>query len=159
MAVKISGKGVVQTGTTGGTNIRLQGDNTGFMPFAQNATSTGLAFTISPGLMVTVSGSTFATGTLPDPSTFPGAIVMVSLTNDTCFLTGTAAATSVNTPGVPAAIAAAGITFQTMPTNKLGSTLTLGTGITLATSGSIALLSDGKYWTPFSASGSITLRA
>jgi hypothetical protein len=132
--------------SNGGVGVGQDAHNTGFLPYVLPTVTSGEAFTAVPGFFHSVSGSTLCTGTLAAPDGYPGAMVFVTLSNSNgCLLTGAAASSGQTN------------VFQTMPSNKLGSSPSYGTKLTVANGGSVSLLSDGRFWTPFAASGSITL--
>ena len=142
-------KGVEQVDGASGLDVESNSNNVGFSPFALPTTAVGTAFTVTTPGYYQVSGSTFATGTIPAADSMPGANLLFLMTNgNTLFLTGSRRSAN-NVDGV---FVASGLTSSSFNRNS-------GDGLRVGASGSVMLCSDGRYWIPVVSSGSLTLVA
>jgi hypothetical protein len=145
---------VQQTDAVGGMTVARNSQNSGFSPYVPpGGTVTGgtapygLAFTVDQPGFYLVSGSMQCTGTLPDAQTNPGTMVFVTTNNiQPIMLTGSAR------PGPGGAFSQSGL-----GTANLNGGTARGDKLDVDAGGSVALFSDGWYWIPLCASGTVKI--
>lgn len=156
----VNSNGIVEeSATTSGLVVGNMAGSTGVLPFKcpVNDTSSvlGGAFTLSQAGFYFVSGSTTTTGTLPVASQYPMAMIGIALVGtNTCLLTGTSRVLPAT-----AVFCKDGVGVGSVSANVVGGGVAAGDSITIPASGSVSLISDGRFWIPFSSSGSLTINA
>lgn len=154
--------GVLSTNNTSGLQVDADSSNTGFTPYRiDGATSTAAplsaAFTVTSPGFYWVSGSLTCTGTIPTASDHPGALLsfgaQILIGNAQFMLTGTA-----RSSGTTAVFVKNGAGIGSVAT-VIGGGVAAGDKLTVPNSGSVALLSDGRYWVPIASSGSLQIQA
>lgn len=153
----VNSNGIVETSsTTSGLVVGNMSDNAGVLPFKcpVNDTSSVLsgAFTLSQAGFYFVSGSNTCTGTLPTASQFPMAMIGFALVG-----TNTALLTGTRVPPATAIFCKDGTGIGSVSASVVGGGTAAGDTLTIPTSGSVTLISDGRFWIPMASSGSLTI--
>lgn len=139
---KITSKGIEQK-PGNGFDVADHDENVGFAPFKLKTTTTGSVYDATRPGFYYVSGSTLCTGSVANPSDVPGAHLHICMTNaNSTLLTGSARASG--TTGV----------FLSN-THDVSGSITVSDKLTIPGFGSVSLVSSGRYWQPYCASGSL----
>lgn len=170
IGTRIGRNGVQEIDGASGCQVSAHSNNSGFAPYKVESSGSvvlGGSFTVSAPGFYWISGSATTTGTLPAPASHPGGMFMFrevsgSTAAAAFLLTGSArsAAAGVFCANGAGAGSVSGSTFGgTTIASGFGASLRVGDKLTVPGIGSVCLWSDGAFYVPMAASGSLQIQA